>query len=108
MTSMVSTPSYFLSKKVGSGTFGTVYLGCHKTSGTQVAVKCVLRNKISQRQRAEDSIVSEIEILKRLEDQHLGTFQALHHVDSRVIKLSNLVSFINLEVKFNLSLPLQD
>ncbi|KAL7640727.1 UNVERIFIED_CONTAM: hypothetical protein RMT77_009002 [Armadillidium vulgare] len=55
---------YALAEKLGSGSYADVYKGYKKGGKEVVAVKCVVKNKLSK--AALNNLISEIEILKSL------------------------------------------
>ncbi|KAB7507992.1 Serine/threonine-protein kinase ULK3 [Armadillidium nasatum] len=55
---------YSLAEKLGSGSYADVYKGYKKGGKEVVAVKCVVKNKLSK--TALNNLISEIEILKSL------------------------------------------
>ena len=62
--------SYDIIKKLGKGTFGTVYKVMHKITGTIRAMKVISKNKMKYGFTDED-IFQEINILKTLEHPHI-------------------------------------
>ncbi|XP_046640835.1 serine/threonine-protein kinase ULK3-like [Daphnia pulicaria] len=63
-------PGFVLQSKIGSGTFSDVYKAYQISSPKQiVAVKCILKNELSA--NTVNSIVHEIEALKRLRHPHI-------------------------------------
>ena len=61
---------YDVLKKLGKGTFGTVYKIMHKTTGTIRAMKVIPKNSM-KRGFTDDDIIQEINILKTLEHPHI-------------------------------------
>ena len=61
---------YDIIKRVGKGTFGTVYKVMHKTSGIIRAMKVIPKNNLKCGFTDED-IIQEINILKKLEHPHI-------------------------------------
>ena len=62
--------SYDIIKKLGKGTFGTVYKVMHKITGSIRAMKVISKNKMKHGFTDED-IFQEINILKTLEHPHI-------------------------------------
>lgn len=64
--SLISTPldNYIKLKKIGEGTYGTVYLAERKTDGKKVALKKIRYD--SQDEGVPSTSIREISILKRL------------------------------------------
>ena len=61
---------YNVLKKLGKGTFGTVYKVMHKTTGTIRAMKVIPKNSMKHG-FTDDDIIQEINILKTLEHPHI-------------------------------------
>ena len=61
---------YDVIKKLGKGTFGTVYKVMHKTTGTIRAMKVIPKNNMRYG-FSDDDIIQEINILKTLEHPHI-------------------------------------
>ena len=61
---------YDVLKKLGKGTFGTVYKVMHKTTGTIRAMKVIPKNSMKYG-FSDDDIIQEINILKTLEHPHI-------------------------------------
>ena len=61
---------YDIIKKIGKGTFGTVYKVIHKTTGTIRAMKVIPKNNMRYG-FTDDDIIQEINILKTLEHPHI-------------------------------------
>ena len=61
---------YDVLKKLGKGTFGTVYKVMHKTTGTIRAMKVIPKNSM-RRGFTDEDIIREINILKTLEHPHI-------------------------------------
>jgi len=60
---------YQLNNKIKSGTFATVCLGTHRSTGTRVAVKCIFRKSLDP---SSDSIVfNEVDVLASLDHKYI-------------------------------------
>lgn len=81
---MSQLSDFLLTKKLGAGAYGEVFLAkrrvrfCHastltvfsaQTSSKLLAIKCILRKKLTK--KAEDNLVGEISILKDLRHPHI-------------------------------------
>jgi len=69
--SVVAEKGLIVGERLGQGSYGTVYKVYNRTlrqNGTRqvLALKCISREKICMNQSAQDNMVREIEILKRL------------------------------------------
>ncbi|KAI7879377.1 kinase-like protein [Lichtheimia hyalospora FSU 10163] len=60
---------YVLLSKIGQGSFATVYKAQHKITGQVVAIKAVLRNKLTK--KLQVNLESEISILKSVHHPHI-------------------------------------
>ncbi|CAH8559994.1 unnamed protein product [Schistosoma intercalatum] len=66
---MIKVPGFVISQLLGRGTYGQVYMGRKSGSSKLVAIKCIMKLKLSN--QARDNLVSEISILKALEHPHI-------------------------------------
>ncbi|KAF5397882.1 hypothetical protein PHET_08690 [Paragonimus heterotremus] len=66
---MLKVPGCNPLRKLGHGSYGEVYLVKKRGSEQLVAVKCILKLKLTR--RGEDNLVSEIAILQKLEHPHI-------------------------------------
>ncbi|CAH8589677.1 unnamed protein product [Schistosoma rodhaini] len=66
---MIKVPGFVISQLLGRGTYGHVYMGRKSGSSKPVAIKCIMKSKLSNQGR--DNLVSEISILKALEHPHI-------------------------------------
>ena len=62
--------NYNIIKKLGKGTFGTVYKVIHKTTGCIRAMKVIPKNNMKSG-FTDDDIIQEINIMKTLEHPHI-------------------------------------
>ena len=62
--------NYDIIKKLGKGTFGTVYKVIHKTTGCVRAMKVISKNNMKNG-FTDDDIIQEINIMKTLEHPHI-------------------------------------
>ena len=62
--------NYDIIKKLGKGTFGTVYKVIHKTTGCIRAMKVIPKNNMKNG-FTDDDIIQEINIMKTLEHPHI-------------------------------------
>ncbi|KAI9484757.1 kinase-like domain-containing protein [Zychaea mexicana] len=60
---------YIISSKIGQGSFATVYKAQHKTTNKVVAIKSVLRSKLTK--KLLENLESEISILKGIRHPHI-------------------------------------
>lgn len=73
------TDRFFInkSKSLGSGTYGQVFLGYDNLSNSSIAVKTILKSKLSKSQ----TNINEIEILKKLKHPNIIEFYDSHGVE---------------------------
>lgn len=55
---------YLVGRQIGSGSFSVVWHARHRVHGTEVAIKEIVTNRLSE--RLQESLMSEIFILKRI------------------------------------------
>ena len=70
---MPTASKYVKGKVLGSGSFGTVYLGTHGASGEQVVIKEV--NLRGLNARDVKSSMAEVEVLKKLKHPHVVAYR---------------------------------
>jgi calcium-dependent protein kinase len=58
-------------KVLGEGTFGTVYLGKHKISGVERAIKDINKDRANLSEEEEKTLIKEINILKTLDHPNI-------------------------------------
>lgn len=58
-------------KKIGKGTFASVYLAQHKFSGKQYAVKAFVKEKIEQEEKGYACLYNEIKVMRALNSPHI-------------------------------------
>eukprot|EP01083_Nonionella_stella_P062681 162986_1 len=63
--------SYIVGEKIGSGSFATVWLARHKTTGKCVAIKSISRTKLNVNKKHQTNLESEISIMKRLDHPNI-------------------------------------
>lgn len=91
---------YAIDKKVGSGTFGSVWQGYHKTTGTKVAIKVVSHNHFSNNENAR-RFLREVEYIKQLDHPLIAEFYELQEDDQNYymimeyVENGNLLEFVN-------------
>jgi serine/threonine protein kinase len=64
--SMASTADYWVSGAIGSGAFGVVVHARHKTTGLDVAIKCLDKHSLAKYPHQALLVVQEQQLLKRL------------------------------------------
>jgi 3-phosphoinositide dependent protein kinase-1 len=80
-----STSDFMVGDLIGEGSFGQVFLGKHKTSGTYVAMKVVDKISLRKRQFLLDAVLSEQRMLLKLRDcdrvvKLLASFHDEHYI----------------------------
>jgi serine/threonine protein kinase len=68
-------------KKIGKGTFASVYLAQHKFSGKQFAVKAFVKEKIEQEEKGYACLYNEIKIMRALSSSHIVRLYEIWEAD---------------------------
>ncbi|KAI8088949.1 kinase-like domain-containing protein [Halteromyces radiatus] len=77
-----SVGSYLICEKIGQGSFATVYKAQHKVSGHLVAIKSVLRSKLTK--KLLENLESEISILKAIRHDHIVGLSECQKTDTHI------------------------
>ena len=70
-TTRRSVGQYIVTKRLGHGSFATVWRGHHRTTNAPVAIKSISRSKLSGHVKHADNLQSEISILRTLQSPHI-------------------------------------
>ncbi|XP_044508804.1 serine/threonine-protein kinase ATG1c-like isoform X3 [Mangifera indica] len=60
---------YWVGRQIGSGSFSVVWHARHRVHGTEVAIKEIVMARLNK--KLQDSLISEIDILKRINHPHI-------------------------------------
>lgn len=82
--------SYTLSKQLGEGSFGSVYLGINKITGEQRAIKKLKKPKGYDKYKVSDEIKKEIDILKKLDHQNIMKIYEFYEDDEEFSLVTEL------------------
>ena len=63
--------NYKKMRKLGEGSYGTVYLVTHNHSNQQRAMKTIMKKEIENTQRVDSEIMNEIQILKKMDHPNI-------------------------------------
>ena len=66
-----SVGQYIVTKRLGHGSFATVWRGYHRVTNAPVAIKSISRSKLSGHVKHADNLQSEISILQQLQSPHI-------------------------------------
>ncbi|SAM07914.1 hypothetical protein [Absidia glauca] len=77
-----SVGSYVICEKIGQGSFATVYKAKHKITGHLVAIKSVLRSKLTK--KLLENLESEISILKAIRHDHIVGLSECQKTDTHI------------------------
>ncbi|KAM3581837.1 Serine/threonine-protein kinase [Umbelopsis sp. WA50703] len=73
---------YLVSSKIGQGSFATVYKAVHKTNRRPVAIKSVLKQKLTR--KLFENLESEISILKAIRHDHIVGLIDIQKTDTHI------------------------
>ncbi|KAI9309221.1 kinase-like domain-containing protein [Cunninghamella echinulata] len=73
---------YLIKEKIGQGSFATVYKAQHKDTGQLVAIKSVLRSKLTK--KLLENLESEITILKAIRHDHIVGLSECHKTNTHI------------------------
>ena len=76
--------NYIVTKRLGHGSFATVWRGYHRQSGAPVAIKSISRAKLSGHARHVDNLASEIAILQTLQSPHIVQLHDIQHSERHI------------------------
>ncbi|CAO3647586.1 unnamed protein product [Cunninghamella blakesleeana] len=68
--------NFLIKEKIGQGSFASVYKAQHKDTGQYVAIKSVLRSKLTK--KLLENLESEITILKAIRHDHIVGLSECH------------------------------
>ncbi|RIB16110.1 kinase-like domain-containing protein [Gigaspora rosea] len=77
-----SVGDYIVGSEIGRGSFATVYKGFHKKNKNLVAIKSVLRSKLTK--KLLENLESEIKILKGIRHDHIVQLVDCQKVDTHI------------------------
>ncbi|KAI4356524.1 hypothetical protein L6164_000542 [Bauhinia variegata] len=73
---------YIISRQVGAGSFSVVWLGRHRVHGTEVAIKEIVTQRLNK--KLQESLVSEIFILKRINHPNIISLHDIIEVPGKI------------------------
>ncbi|KAH7672810.1 Non-specific serine/threonine protein kinase protein [Dioscorea alata] len=73
---------YILSRRIGSGSFSVVWYARHRVRGTEVAVKEIVMERLGK--KLQDSLLSEIDILKRIDHPNVISLHDIIKASGRI------------------------
>lgn len=76
---------YLVGRQIGSGSFSVVWHARHRVHGTEVAIKEIVMARLNK--KLQDSIMSEIYILKRINHPHIIRLHDIIQVSVIIILL---------------------
>ncbi|KAF9679978.1 hypothetical protein SADUNF_Sadunf06G0072200 [Salix dunnii] len=74
---------YLVGRQIGSGSFSVVWHARHRVHGTEVAIKEIVTNRLSE--RLQESLMSEIFILKRINHPNIIRLHDIIEVPGRIL-----------------------
>ncbi|KAJ6742217.1 SERINE/THREONINE-PROTEIN KINASE UNC-51-RELATED [Salix viminalis] len=74
---------YLVGRQIGSGSFSVVWHARHRVHGTEVAIKEIVTNRLSE--RLQESLMSEIFILKRINHPNIVRLHDIIEVPGRIL-----------------------
>lgn len=82
--------TYTISKQLGEGSFGSVYLGVNKLTKEQRAIKKLKKPKGYDKYKVSDEIKKEIDILKKLDHQNIMKIYEFYENDEEFALVTEL------------------
>lgn len=76
---------YLVGPQIGSGSFSVVWHARHRVHGTEVAIKEIVMSRLNK--KLQESLVSEIVILKRINHPHIIRLHEIIEVSIFIILL---------------------
>ncbi|XP_068643922.1 serine/threonine-protein kinase ATG1c-like [Aristolochia californica] len=73
---------YIVGRQIGSGSFSTVWHGRHRVHGTEVAIKEIIMERLNK--KLQDSLVSEIVILKKINHPNIIRLHEIIETTGRI------------------------